>query len=82
MTKNNILANRATLKKTQSNGTCQQCDDPIIFALQDKHHQFSIGLSTILECLKFAENEHTIPPIPEEWWDQVASIINIPSHQI
>jgi len=48
---------------------CEICDEPIIFALATKNGEnFSVGLTTILECLKIAEKEYHIPPIDSKFW--------------
>ncbi|ARU64441.1 hypothetical protein BTV20_02435 [Histophilus somni] len=78
---NDVLSNRAILNNVKS-PECHQCDELIIFSLQDNHHHFSLSLSTLLECLKFAENENVIPPIHETWWDEISKIVEIPSHRI
>lgn len=40
----------------------------MVFAMQDKHHRFSLGLATILECLHAAEKEGAVPALPADWW--------------
>ncbi|MBN6058658.1 hypothetical protein [Aggregatibacter actinomycetemcomitans] len=77
----NRLKNRAKCDSVE-NGNSKCCDEPLIFALKDDHHEFSIGLSTILECLKFAQDEGVIPPIPVDWWFDIATILKIPSNRI
>ncbi|MDH3000188.1 hypothetical protein A1D23_08325 [Chelonobacter oris] len=52
------------IQKQQKHDFCEMCDEPLYFALRDRHHEFSLPLSTLLECLKFAENEGVIPAIP------------------
>ena len=47
------------------------CSDPLVFAMRDKHHEFSLGLITVLQCLKIAEEEGFIPPLPFEWWEKI-----------
>ena len=42
--------------------------DSIYFLLKDRSHEFTIGLSDVLECLKFAEVKGEVPELPEEWW--------------
>ncbi|MCL1999723.1 MAG: hypothetical protein FWG65_13270 [Turicibacter sp.] len=54
---------------SQTQQECEICDEPIIFALATKNGEnFSVGLTTILKCLKTAENEFHIPPIDSEFW--------------
>ncbi|MFU2082247.1 hypothetical protein ACLQ9N_06475 [Gallibacterium anatis] len=42
---NDALSNRAILNNGES-PECNQCDEPIIFSLQDNYHHFSLNLST------------------------------------
>lgn len=48
-----IFENRATLQagRAASENDCERCGDPLIFAMQDRQHQFSLGLVTVLQCL-------------------------------
>ncbi len=68
-----IFENRAKLAGTNpaSGVNCPKCDNPLVFAMQDNHHQFSLDLFTILSCLKLAEQEGGIPELPAEWWLQI-----------
>ena len=53
---------------TKDTTLCENCDEVLAFAMRDNFHEFSIGLSTILECLQIAEKEGYVPPLPDEWW--------------
>lgn len=78
-----ILENRAALEGKTRDPICDQCDELAIFALRDNNNnEFSLNLSTILECLKFAENEGIVPPIDEGWWIEITSIVPLSSNQI
>lgn len=75
MTEKEIYANRAKANLNKDgtpirtdNTSCQVCDETMVFAMRDNYHEFSIGLSTILECLQAAEAEGFVPPLPAEWW--------------
>jgi hypothetical protein len=69
MDHNQILQNRADLTDQSATATdCQCCDNHLVFALKDQHHEFSMGLTTILQCLRFAEDQGAIPDLPEDWW--------------
>ena len=46
-------------------------DELLIFHLKVKNIGFTIGLSDILACLKFAESEGLVPKLPMEWWCQM-----------
>ncbi|KGQ52481.1 hypothetical protein [Gallibacterium anatis] len=68
-----ILLNQTHFSKIED-FDCLECDEPAYFVLQDKYHSFSLSLSTLLNCLKFAENEGVIPAIGEEWWLKVSNM--------
>lgn len=69
-----ILENRVELRPEEAKEVlCQECGEELIFALQDRQHQFSLGLRTVLYCLKAAEAEGCVPPLPDGWW---GSIVN------
>lgn len=67
--------NRADLSGSnpQDHSDCDRCDDEIIFRLKDNHHEFSIGLTTILNCLKLAEDKNAIPKLSDKWWMSIKS---------
>lgn len=61
------------MEKTELTGDVFKINDPeakdhIYFLLKDTSHTFTIGLSDILECLKFAEEKGEVPELSEEWW--------------
>ena len=66
-----FLGNPATLTSEALVDPCFNCNETIYFALRDKDRTFSIGLTTILECLCFAEEQGEIPTLPNEWWNSV-----------
>lgn len=70
MSNHEIFENRAAVsKETLTN--CMDyscCREECVFALKDKHHEFSLGLTTILELLAIAEKEDFVPKLPPEWW--------------
>ena len=67
-----ILNNNATLQDGETpytdNREFECCEDEVLFAMRDKHHEFSIGLSTIIQCLKISEKEGYVPKLPYHWW--------------
>ncbi|MGL4208562.1 MAG: hypothetical protein ACRCTY_04165 [Candidatus Adiutrix sp.] len=78
-----VLKNRATSdKNVVLHNDCEKCDDPLLFAMQDKFHQFSIGLFTILNCLKLAEKDGAVPNLPDEWWILLANRYRINFHKL
>ncbi len=44
-------------------------EEYLFFELQDKDHTFMLGLSTVLECLRFAEEKGEVPELSASWWD-------------
>lgn len=48
--------------------------DDIYFLIGTKEKECLIGLGIILECLKFAETEGEVPPIPKEWWREMVKM--------
>jgi hypothetical protein len=65
-----ILDNRAVLDYGDAKDSSVN-EEEMVFALQDQHHKFSIGLSTVLQCLRMAEREGGVPNLPEDWWIQL-----------
>ncbi|KAB1440345.1 XRE family transcriptional regulator [Pseudodesulfovibrio senegalensis] len=72
MDHNTILGNRAEQDGDCKKTDCTRCSEELVFAMQDKHHDFSIGLRTILQCLRLAEQEGNVPPLPTDWWNKIA----------
>ncbi|MEZ6855078.1 XRE family transcriptional regulator [Halodesulfovibrio aestuarii] len=69
-------ADRTTFSKNDSAHStvaCEGCNEEIIFAMEDNFHQFSIGLRTILQCLKVAETEGHVLPLPAQWWTDISN---------
>ncbi|HGM9007365.1 TPA: hypothetical protein ACKQYG_001766 [Pseudomonas aeruginosa] len=74
MNHDDILNNRAELLQEQNgDDSGSLCHDELIFALQDKHHVLSLGLSTVLQCLRMAEHEGAVLELPEGWWSRMAN---------
>ena len=48
--------------------------DTLYFLLKDSVHEFTIGLSDILNCLKFAEEKGEIPELPRTWWREISCL--------
>lgn len=78
-----ILQNRAVPAQDTSGNpvfeekTCECCDDPLLFAMRDNYRDFSVGLFTILQCLRLAEKEGHVPTLSESWWVQLAIRYNL-----
>lgn len=50
---------------------CTECRESYLFSLRNKDHEFSIGLTDVLRCLRFAEEQGAVPPISGQWWIDV-----------
>lgn len=60
------LSNRAEIDGAERID-CDTCSEQVIFLLRDKHHEFSVGLKTIIECLAFAVKNGELPKLPQSW---------------
>lgn len=58
---------RLARKEIIDHSDCEECEEQYLFAMKDKTHEFSIGLSTILACLILAEQDGLVPELPEDW---------------
>lgn len=47
---------------------CDVCEEALMFAMRDNFHEFSLPLSTVLECFRIAEQQGEVPELPMEWW--------------
>lgn len=67
-----ILENQASLLdngiKDNSDNLC--CDELYLFDMQDNYHEFSIGLTTVLDMLAMAEAAGAVPKLSPEWWNE------------
>lgn len=74
--KEKIFLNRAEATKAERIH-CENCCEQVVFLLKDNNHEFSIGLSTILECLVFAIGNGDLPKLPASWISDVSKALNI-----
>jgi hypothetical protein len=66
-----ILNNQAGFdqgREPAAENHCDSCGEPLLFALQDKEHQFSMGLTSVLQCLRLAEEKGFVPKLPGQRW--------------
>lgn len=61
----NTMPNQAELQEEVVLGNR---DELLLFHLKAEEKEFVLGLSDVLECLKFAERKGIVPPIPGAWW--------------
>ncbi|KAF0804370.1 hypothetical protein ACRYJU_04720 [Alloalcanivorax xenomutans] len=83
MNHDDILNNPAQLTEhagTEVTNDC--CGYDLVFALRDRHHAFSLSISTVLECLSLAEQQGAIPPLAPLWWSNVAERYHLDLAQI
>lgn len=71
-----IFFNRADVEETER-VVCDNCFEHMVFMLRDnQQHEFSVGLSTILECLTYAIGTEDLPKLPLSWLDAVDHVYN------
>ncbi|KFI61013.1 hypothetical protein [Bifidobacterium cuniculi] len=46
-----------------------------LFDLRQNGEEFTLGLSTVLACLRFAELAGAVPRVSAAWWERAASIV-------
>ncbi len=67
-----ILNNRASVIN-ENHVNCDNCFEHTVFLLKDNHHEFSMGLSTVLELVMFAIRQGDLPKLPDSWLDLIDS---------
>ncbi len=65
--------NRAVIKSAKEI-QCKKCPERVVFVLRDKEHEFSIGLSSVVECLAFAVKNGDLPKLPRHWVSMIDDI--------
>ena len=70
-----IFFNRADIESAER-VVCDNCFEQIVFMLKDDKHEFSLGLTTVLECLTFAISKGDLPKLPSSWLDDVDHVYN------
>lgn len=53
--------------------------EDVYFLVKDNEREFPIGLSDVLDCLKSAEAEGIVPPVPIPWWINTSGMY--PGHE-
>lgn len=46
---------------------CENCSERVVFLMKDKDHEFSVGLTMVLQCLEFAVRNGDLPKLPSSW---------------
>ena len=62
-----IFENRAVLEGV-AGSHCDNCDSPLIFALECGYVKLPLDLMTVMRCLKVAEERSRVPELPNDWW--------------
>lgn len=71
-----IFFNRADIEKAEK-VACDNCFEHMVFMLRDsQQHEFSVGITTVLECLAFAISTGDLPKLPLSWLDDVDQVYN------
>lgn len=66
-----IFFNRTEVGKSEQI-VCDNCFEQVVFMLRDSQgNDFSVGLTTVLECLAFAVSEGNLPKLPISWLSNV-----------
>lgn len=65
--------NRAVMSNAEQI-CCENCCEQVIFHMEDTQHRFSMGLSTVMECLIFAIQTGNLPKLPMSWLSDVDSV--------
>ncbi|MDR1703896.1 MAG: hypothetical protein LBS19_04320 [Clostridiales bacterium] len=72
-----VFFNRAAVKDAQRQ-ICEECFEVVVFALRDSGGTlFSVGLTTMLQCLQFAIENGDLPKLPSSWLREVDSRYDI-----
>ncbi len=68
-----VFFNRAFAESAERQ-ICEGCFEPLVFAMRDKHGVlFSVGLTAMLQCLRFAVEKGDLPRLPGSWCGEVDS---------
>lgn len=76
MTEKNINEAKLSENAAIDHTDCEECMEDFLFKMKDTKHEFFIGLSTILQCLRVAEDACLVPQINDEWWIAVMNRYN------
>lgn len=71
-----IFFNRAEVESAEQ-VCCENCFEQAVFLLKDKKHEFSMGLTTVLQCLEFAIKNGILPKLPRSWCSDVEHAFDI-----
>ncbi|MDO4831246.1 MAG: hypothetical protein Q4A46_07200 [Clostridia bacterium] len=70
----NTIINNAYVKNSEKI-ICDNCSEHILFLLSDsKNNEFSVGLTTMLECVAFAIQKGDLPKLPSSWLKNIDDV--------
>lgn len=56
----------------------ENTDDPgghkAVFLIQSGGRKIAVPLGVVAECIKTASDQSHIPPVPEDWWEEVINV--------
>lgn len=70
----NTLPNAATLTGEAERNSLGDGGEILWFSLKKGEELFRMGLSDILLCLKFAEEQGEVPELPPSWWVRLSAL--------
>lgn len=71
-----IFFNRAEAESGERM-SCDNYFESTVFLLRDSTHEFSLGLSSVLECVEFAIKNGDLPKLPKSWCKSVEDTYNV-----
>lgn len=67
--------------RAEADGTEQLCCDnafeQTVFLMRDSNHEFTLGLTSVLECIGFAARTGALPKLPKSWCDNVKNELGV-----
>jgi hypothetical protein len=72
-----VLANRVKADGGAESRYCEECGELMVFAFSDSRgNKFSVGLSTVIDCLLLAIEQNELPKLPSSWFDEMRSRVD------
>lgn len=71
---NNAIVNKLSESGLVDDETLAETGDPAYFLLNTPKEEVLLGLTTIIECLIFAEEKGLLPSHDYEWWATVSGL--------
>lgn len=74
---NNIIVNEIEDNDDLEHIICNNGSEQAIFLMRDKDHEFTLGLTSVLECIGFAVKNGDLPKLPKDWCDKVEKELGV-----